>query len=60
MAVPRNRMSQARSKSKRAHMAKKKKNLSSCSNCGNMRIPHRVCPSCGHYANRPVERTEKE
>lgn len=25
------------------------KELSACGNCGTLRIPHRVCPSCGFY-----------
>ncbi|HSX12082.1 MAG TPA: 50S ribosomal protein L32 [Rhabdochlamydiaceae bacterium] len=54
MAVPRNRTSNARKNSRRAHHAKKPKNVSKCSNCGNMRISHHVCPGCGHYANRLV------
>ncbi|HSX04737.1 MAG TPA: 50S ribosomal protein L32 [Rhabdochlamydiaceae bacterium] len=54
MAVPRNRTSNARKNSRRAHHAKKPKNVSKCSNCGTMRISHVVCPGCGHYANRLV------
>ncbi|MBI3901108.1 MAG: 50S ribosomal protein L32, partial [Chlamydiia bacterium] len=26
-----------------------------CSNCGAPHLPHRVCPSCGHYRGRVVE-----
>lgn len=54
MAVPRNRSSNARKNSRRAHMAKQPKNLSACKNCGKMRMSHRMCPSCGQYANRTV------
>ncbi|HEY9087365.1 MAG TPA: 50S ribosomal protein L32 [Anaerolineaceae bacterium] len=25
-----------------------------CSNCGEMRLSHRVCPKCGHYKGREV------
>ncbi len=28
--------------------------LSSCSNCGSARMPHRVCPSCGFYGGELV------
>jgi large subunit ribosomal protein L32 len=52
MAVPRNRMSNARKNSKRAHHAKKPKHLSVCSNCNTPRRPHFSCPSCGSYADR--------
>lgn len=52
MAVPRNRMSNARKNSKRAHHAKKPKQISKCSNCGSPRLPHCSCPACGAYAGR--------
>lgn len=28
------------------------KSLSACSQCGTLRLPHRVCPSCGFYAGK--------
>lgn len=49
MAVPRNRMSNARKNSKRAHHAKKPKNFSNCSHCGSLNLPHTICQSCGMY-----------
>ncbi len=54
MAVPRNRHSNARKNSKRAHMAKKPKNTISCVECGKSKLPHVICPSCGAYAGRVV------
>lgn len=54
MAVPRNRTSNARKNSRRAHHAKKPKNLSGCPNCASPRLPHRICSSCGFYAGRAV------
>lgn len=48
MAVPRNRMSNARKNSKRAHHAKKPKSLCVCSACNAPRLPHYSCTSCGH------------
>lgn len=58
MAVPRNRVSNAKKNSRRSHHAKKPKNTSKCSNCGKLRLSHRVCPSCGHYGNKAIETTE--
>jgi large subunit ribosomal protein L32 len=46
MAVPRNRLSNARKNSKRAHHAKKKKCFSACSQCKTKKLPHVACPSC--------------
>jgi large subunit ribosomal protein L32 len=54
MAVPRNRSSNARKNSRSAHSALKPKSLSDCSNCGNRKMPHRLCPSCGYYAKREI------
>jgi large subunit ribosomal protein L32 len=49
MAVPRNRTSNARKNSRRAHHAKKPKVTSACSNCKNHCRPHRICTHCGFY-----------
>jgi len=46
MAVPRNRMSNARKNSKRAHHAKKKKCLSVCEACKAPKLTHFLCLSC--------------
>lgn len=51
MAVPRNRLSNARKNSRRAHHAKQPKQTHSCDNCGSAKLPHRVCLSCGAYGN---------
>lgn len=60
MAVPRNRMSNARKNSKRAHHAKKPKAMSTCSNCGNAKLPHCICQSCGAYGDRIVISKEQQ
>lgn len=52
MAVPRNRMSNARKNSKRAHHAKTPKHISKCENCGVPRRPHFSCQACGHYGEK--------
>jgi len=54
MAVPRNRHSNARKNTKRAHHAKKPKHFVSCSNCKNPKLAHVVCDTCGWYADRAV------
>lgn len=59
MAVPRNRTSNAKKNSRRSHHAKTPTNPSACSNCGAMRLSHRVCPSCGHYDKRAVVASAK-
>jgi large subunit ribosomal protein L32 len=54
MAVPRNRVSNARKNSRRAHHAKKPKQLGTCGNCSAIKVSHVICPSCGFYAGRQV------
>lgn len=52
--VPKQKQSRTRRDRRRAHDALKTKNLVQCNNCGEMRLPHRVCPKCGHYKGREV------
>lgn len=59
MAVPRNRHSNARKNSKRAHHAKKPKNVTLCPRCETPRLPHTVCQSCGAYGDRTVLNTQQ-
>ena len=58
MAVPRNRLSNARKNSKRSHHAKTPRNVSLCQGCGAKRLPHVVCQACGSYGNRVVIQQE--
>lgn len=54
MAVPRNRVSNAKKNSRRSHHAKTPKNTSACPTCGAARLSHRICPACGHYGSRAI------
>ena len=49
MAVPKKKTSQARRNQRRAHHALGKPGLVACPNCGELHMPHRVCPECGYY-----------
>lgn len=61
MAVPRNRTSNARKNSRRAHHAKKPKSFAECKNCGTAKLPHVLCSNCGYYQDRVmVEMREAE
>lgn len=52
--LPKRKISKGRRDRRRAHHALKTANLVQCNNCGEMRLPHRVCPSCGYYQGREV------
>ncbi|MGB1209083.1 MAG: 50S ribosomal protein L32 [Paracoccaceae bacterium] len=54
MAVQQNKVSKSRRNNRRAHDALVAANPNECSNCGELKRPHHVCPSCGHYADREV------
>lgn len=60
MAVPRNRMSNARKNSKRAHHAKTPKHLSACKACGSPRRPHFSCQACGAYGEKAAAAKESQ
>lgn len=54
MANPKRRHSKARRNRRRAHDALPRQTGSVCSNCGEVKLPHRACPHCGHYRGREV------
>ena len=54
MAVQQNRKSPSKRNMRRSHDALKAANPMECSNCGELKRPHHVCASCGHYDERQV------
>jgi large subunit ribosomal protein L32 len=59
MPNPKRRHSAARRDRRRAHDALAVPATSTCSNCGEAKMPHRACPHCGYYNNRPVIETKE-
>ena len=57
--LPKRKVSSGRRDRRRAHHALKQSNLVQCSNCGEMRLPHRVCLNCGFYQGREVIEVEE-
>lgn len=60
MAVPRNRLSNARKNIRRSHDAKKSRQLVSCTNCKHAFIPHTICSSCGFYNGKAIVTVKKD
>jgi large subunit ribosomal protein L32 len=58
MAVPKQKQSHARTAKRRAQHKISAPSLNTCPNCRQPRRPHRVCPTCGHYAGRKVVATD--
>jgi large subunit ribosomal protein L32 len=54
MPNPKRRHSKARRDKRRAHDFLTAPSLSECPNCHEAKMPHRVCPRCGHYKGREV------
>lgn len=52
--LPKRRISKGRKNRRRAHDAIGAPTLIDCPNCKARILPHRVCPTCGHYKGRQV------
>ncbi|MBI3989010.1 MAG: 50S ribosomal protein L32 [candidate division NC10 bacterium] len=59
MALPKRRHSNSRAGKRRAHHALSFPKLIACPRCHAMKLPHRVCPSCGYYRGRQVLKQEE-
>ncbi len=49
MAHPKSKISKTRRDKRRTHYKATEPALSACSNCGAIKLMHRVCPECGFY-----------
>jgi large subunit ribosomal protein L32 len=58
MATPKRRTSSARRDRRRSHHALENPGTSTCANCGETKLPHRVCAQCGHYRGRQVVKVD--
>ena len=58
--LPKRKLSKGRRDRRRAHDALVKTQLVQCSQCGEMRLQHTVCPSCGYYQGREIISVAKE
>ncbi len=54
MAVPKKKTSKSRRNMRRSHHALPTAAFNECPNCGELKRPHHVCGSCGHYDQREV------
>lgn len=55
MAVPKRRVSKARRDKRRSNVWKlDAPELVKCSQCGELKRPHRICPECGYYNGKQV------
>ena len=54
MAVPKRRQSKTRGRKRRTNWKISSPQVSNCPQCSEPKQPHRVCPNCGYYKDRPV------
>jgi large subunit ribosomal protein L32 len=60
MAVPKKRTSRARKRKRRTHYKATVSATQPCPRCGDPKLPHRVCPTCGYYRDTEVIQVETE
>ena len=56
MAVPKRKMSRSNTRSRRSQWKASAPTLVPCSNraCGQPKLPHTACPTCGQYNGKQV------
>ena len=54
MALPKRRQSHSRTRLRRSHDALTPMTVATCSECGEPKQPHHLCPGCGSYKGRTV------
>jgi len=59
MAVPKRRVSKQRKRKRRGEHKAELPAVSRCPKCGDPRLPHRVCPTCGTYQGEQVLEVEE-
>jgi len=59
MAVPKRKVTKSRRNQRRAHHALPAASRHECPNCGEIKRPHHLCQSCGHYDGREVVEVEE-
>ncbi len=60
MPVPKRKKSKSKRNMRRAHQKATPPNPSNCPQCGEAKLPHHACPSCGAYKGRTVLRIKEE
>ena len=59
MAVPKKKVSKQRRRKRRGAQKAELPTVQKCPKCGDPKIPHRVCPTCGTYKGEQVVEVEE-
>lgn len=54
MAVPKKKVSKSKRDMRRSHLAITPMNVVECPNCGESKLPHHLCKTCGMYNGRQI------
>jgi large subunit ribosomal protein L32 len=54
MAVPKKKTSTSKRNMRRSHHAIKATNYTECGDCGELKLPHHLCGTCGAYNGHNV------
>ncbi|RLC37368.1 50S ribosomal protein L32 [candidate division Kazan bacterium] len=57
-AQPKKKISRVRGKTRRAHRRAVLPKLVACAKCKTLKLPHTICPECGHYGKVKVIKTK--
>jgi large subunit ribosomal protein L32 len=60
MAVPKKRTSKQRKRKRRTHFKAEEVKTQACPRCGDPKLHHRVCPTCGYYRDEAVLEIEAD
>ena len=61
MPNPKRRHSNSRTgKRRNTHKTIRQRTLTTCTNCGESKISHAICNSCGYYKGKPVLSVKKK
>ena len=59
MGVPKKKVTKSKRNMRRSHHHVTPNSYAKCDNCGEMKMPHRACTSCGFYNKKQVLQTEE-
>ena len=54
MAVPKRKTTPSKRKMRRSHLGLSSINLMECPNCGELKLSHHICSSCGYYNKKSI------
>tara|TARA_B100000989_G_scaffold289881_1_gene262338 strand:- start:706 stop:903 length:198 start_codon:yes stop_codon:yes gene_type:complete len=60
MAVPKRKTSPSRRNKRRSHDFIRPSHFHECSNCGELKLSHHVCPACGFYSKKEIIKQDEE